>query len=115
MLLIVEDDSSISEFISMVAIDYFKEIKIAHNLEEAWKILKIAEKLELSIVDLNLKQDQKGTDIIRFILSNDHFKNTPIIVMSDLFDSAFIKSNQGRFDLLEKPFSLGAIKLLITG
>ena len=113
MLLIVEDDNSISDFISMVGTDYFKEIKSANNLEEAYKILNSTEQLELSIIDLNLKEGEKGTNIIRSILSNDHFKSSPIIVMSDLFDATFVKNNQGRFDLLEKPFTLGSLKILL--
>lgn len=110
MLLIVEDDQAIVDFVEFVASDFFESIHHAKTIAEVEENLHQNKKFRLAIVDLNLN-GESGVEVIKLI--KDYSPNLPIIVTSGLFEKSFVEKHQGHIGLLEKPFKLGELKKII--
>lgn len=110
MLLIVEDDQAIVDFVEFVASDFFEDIHHAKTIAEVEEKLHQSKKFRLAIIDLNLN-GESGVEVIKLV--KDYAPNLPIIVTSGLFEKGFVEKHQGDIGLLEKPFKLGELKRII--
>ena len=61
--------------------------------------------VSLMVLDLNMP-DMHGLDVLKFVRAHDHYKSTPIIVLTTKYDDDSRKAAlaAGASDYLTKPF-----------
>lgn len=89
IMLIVEDDSFLQELESNKFKKEGYEVVISGNGKDAIGQLEGSTKFDIILLDLMLP-DVDGFEILKNIRANDKFKNTPVIVFSNLSEEADI-------------------------
>lgn len=88
-ILLVEDDSFITQMYATKIDELGLSVVTASEQEEVKKALKLNKKFNLILLDLVLP-DVSGFDILKWIKGQDALKDIPVIVLSNLSSQADI-------------------------
>ncbi|HEX3385489.1 MAG TPA: response regulator [Mucilaginibacter sp.] len=103
-VLIIEDEQDIVDIATMILED--EGYEVSSHCEYADFETKVNDShADLVLLDLNL-DGYHGKDICKYIKSNDHLKDTSVILMSANRDIAAIKEEAGADGYITKPFDL---------
>ncbi|HWD87811.1 MAG TPA: response regulator [Mucilaginibacter sp.] len=103
-VLIIEDEQDIVDIATMILED--EGYEVSSHCEYADFETKVNNShADLVLLDLNL-DGYHGKDICKYIKSNDHLKDTSVILMSANRDIAAIKEEAGADGYITKPFDL---------
>jgi two-component system response regulator PilR (NtrC family) len=110
-VLILEDESSLRDILSLVLEDFGYQVDEAETLEEARSKLETQE-YDLALVDLRLP-DGSGMELVRELKKKG--QDTEVIIITAYASTETIKEafDLGVYDYVEKPFNLEELKLLI--
>lgn len=79
-LLIIEDEEMIVDIFSLVLRNHFKIFR-AQNSDEVLRVIK-ENTIDVFIVDISLKSEKDGIQIIRELRATNEYKLSPIIVIT---------------------------------
>jgi len=110
-VLVVEDESSLRDILSLILEDFGYEVEEAGSLEEAREKLK-GGNFDLALIDLRLP-DGSGMELVREIKTQS--PETEIIIITAYASAETVKEafELGVYDYVEKPFKVEELKLLI--
>jgi CheY-like chemotaxis protein len=113
-VLIADDDPAIVWLVrALVEGEGFSAVT-ASNGKEAYKILRSGENIIAAIVDVMMPYIQ-GTDLLRFMQSDERFKKIPVIMMtaeqSPKFPAKSFEAGAAAF--LPKPFTNAQLRTMI--
>jgi DNA-binding response OmpR family regulator len=120
-ILVTEKNEIIRNLILHILTKEDYDLKLASNGKEAFTFLS-EEKFDIIITNIHL-QYYSGFELITYIKSKDHLKDTKIVILSDNFTPENILRlyKMGIDDMIEKPFTpmemicrLGKLSELIT-
>jgi two-component system alkaline phosphatase synthesis response regulator PhoP len=103
-ILIIEDEQDIVDIATIILEDEGYEVSSLSEFGN-FKDQVQDSRADLVLLDLNL-QGYHGSDICKYIKSNEQLKNTSVILMSANRDIATIKDEAGADGYITKPFDL---------
>ncbi len=109
--LVVDDEKSITEILSIVLFESGFSVKVANSFEEAKKLIE-SEDFDLALIDLRLP-DGNGIEILKTMKEKN--KDTEVIIITAFAtpDTAIKAMKLGAYDYVQKPFSIPDLKLLL--
>ena len=115
-ILVVEDERALSEAIRLFLEMSNFQVFTADNGNDAIKIIKGEERIDLILCDINLP-DITGHDILAMVKSNTQTSEIPFIFLSAYSDEKDIKQGMagGATDYMTKPFSSKELVKRIKG
>jgi DNA-binding response OmpR family regulator len=103
-ILIIEDEQDIVDIATLILEDEGYEVSSLSEFGDFRAQVRDSQ-ADLVLLDLNL-QGYHGGDICKYIKTNDHLKDTSVILMSANRDIATIKDEAGADGYITKPFDL---------
>lgn len=106
-IMIVEDDPTISEMLSINLSKEGYDVLSAGSADEALKVVEEKD-VDFFIVDIMLPGSMDGFDLIRILKSNENHKATPVLILSAKDDAAdkVAGLELGSDDYVTKPFNV---------
>ena len=111
-IFIVEDDKNVQDMLKLIFEKAGYEIEISsdgqsvyNNNREQWP--------DLFLLDKHLA-GYDGLDICKYLKSNDHTRQIPIIMLSATPGIEPLAKNAGADDFVEKPFNTGNLMTIVA-
>lgn len=101
-ILVVEDDQILGQEVVEALSDEGYVVYWAQTSMDAWQALD-SQPIELVFLDIMLPGDQDGYEILHQMRSHEKYKNTPVIVMTNL----------GQMTDVDKAMQLGATDYIV--
>lgn len=103
-ILIIEDEQDIVDIATMILEDEGYEVS-SFTEYAGYEVRVSNSRADLVLLDLNLRGYQ-GKDICKYIKTQDHLKQTSVVLMSANRDIQNVKEEAGADDYISKPFDL---------
>ena len=114
-VLVADDDPAIVRLIKAILVGEGFIPVAARDGKEAYKILQSGGPLVAAILDVAMPYIQ-GTELVRFMQTDERFKSIPVIVMTAEHDPRITSGNlsAGAIVFLPKPFKNAQLKLMLN-
>lgn len=113
-VLIADDDAAILKLVTAIVQAEGYEVVAANDGKQAYKLLQSNHQIRAVIVDIRMPYIE-GTELLRFMRSNERFSDIPVIVMTAGTDPKATSSsfNAGAAAFLSKPFTNSQLRLML--
>lgn len=104
-MLIVDDCEDNRAFCELIAHLFNIEVKLASSVDEAFSILEEGYDPRVILLDL-VMPGRAPEELVQFVKSAPHMKDTKIVLSSALRELRVIAANMGADDVLSKPYNM---------
>lgn len=113
-VLIADDDAAILKLVTAIVQAEGYEAVAANDGKQAYKLLQSNHSIRAVIVDIRMPYIE-GTELLRFMRSEDRFANIPVIIMTAGTDPKATSSSfeAGAAAFLSKPFTNSQLRLML--
>ena len=114
-VLVADDDPAIVRLIKAILVGEGFIPVAARDGKEAYKVLQSGGPLTAAILDIAMPYIE-GTELVRFMRSDERFKSIPVIIMTAEHDPRISSENisAGAIVFLPKPFKNSQLKLMLN-
>jgi CheY-like chemotaxis protein len=109
-ILLVDDDRQISDVLHQVAKSDFAQSRLtyANSFEAAVAYLEKERAPHLILLDIDLKSDRNGLDVLQWLRSHRYYRPIPVVILSVVHDEEVVKAAYaaGANMFTNKPYGL---------
>lgn len=113
-VLVADDDEAIVRFVADVVESEGLETVSASNGKAAYKVLKSGKDIACAVIDMRMPYIE-GTELVRFMHSDDKYSTIPVIMMTEDADLRTTSKTygSGAVAYLPKPFTKYQLRLML--
>lgn len=114
-ILVADDDPSILRLVTAVLENEGFSVIAAADGKSAYKILQSGTQFRVAVLDVKMPYIG-GTDLIKFMQTDERFRDIPVIVMTGGQDPRLLSGNfaAGAVAFLPKPFTNSQLKMIVS-